>query len=208
MDKKSLALLIDADNMPASLLPDILAKASEFGEPSVRRAFGDFSGSRLAKWVTACRDNGLETVTQTSAGKGKNSTDMVIAIHAMDLLYAGHLHGLCIASSDCDFIALAARIRASGIAAYGLGGEKASNALRKAFTRFVDVRHPEVETAPPPAKKSNSERVAKLFASAGSDQQWLDLPTLKRAQRQLADPVLDDLLGGKGKFLKHLRATE
>ena len=40
---------------------------------------------------------------------------------AMELLHGGRVQGICIVSSDSDFIGLAARIQEAGVAVYGFG---------------------------------------------------------------------------------------
>ena len=40
-----LAVLIDADNVPASFIEEILTEVSRFGEATVKRIYGDFAAS-------------------------------------------------------------------------------------------------------------------------------------------------------------------
>ena len=208
MDCKRLALLIDADNLSSSLLPSILSKATALGEPIVQQVFGDFSDGRLAGWKSACVERGLQPVLQLSSGK--NSTDIAMTIHAMDLLRDGQVDGICLASSDRDFAPLALRVRRAGLAAYGIGEAKASPALRAAFTAFFEVG---AKTAERPAgQTSQGTWVRRLAASieqallTKGRGGWIDLPTLK-GHIVKHEPDLAIRLGGKGKFLKSLVGT-
>ena len=73
--------------------------------------------------------------------KGKDATDMILIIDAMDLLYSGALDGFCIVSSDSDFTPLASRIRESGLMVYGFGRKKTPEAFRKACDKFIFVEN-------------------------------------------------------------------
>lgn len=116
----SLAVLIDADNMPAEHAPEVMRRARLWGDVSIVRLFGDFSGNRLADWRELAHNNGYETVLQLNGGKGKNSTDIALTIHAMDLLHDGAVDCFCLASNDRDFLPLAARLRGAGKRVYAV----------------------------------------------------------------------------------------
>jgi uncharacterized LabA/DUF88 family protein len=58
-------------------------------------------------------------------------------IDAMDLLYAGHLDGFCLVSSDSDFTRLASRLRESGKRVYGFGEQKTPRPFVSACDRFI-----------------------------------------------------------------------
>ena len=45
-----LAVLIDADNIPARHAAAILDEIASFGEPSLRRVYGDWSSQALGQW--------------------------------------------------------------------------------------------------------------------------------------------------------------
>lgn len=46
-----LAVLIDADNASAKIVDRLFEEIAEIGEASVRRIYGDFSGSRSKAWA-------------------------------------------------------------------------------------------------------------------------------------------------------------
>ena len=100
---KKLALLIDADNVRSSFLPIIIREASAIGTIVVRRVYGHFASSTMAPWQSLLHEYALTPVHVPPASRGKNATDMKLAIEAMDLLHQKHLQGICIASSDSDF---------------------------------------------------------------------------------------------------------
>ena len=46
-----LAVLIDADNASAKIADGLFEEIAKIGEASVRRIYGDFSGTRLKSWA-------------------------------------------------------------------------------------------------------------------------------------------------------------
>ena len=134
---RSLAVLIDADNISASLAESIFGIVARFGEPIVRRAYGMVGCfSDGGGWQRVQREYGVIAKPQVSNVTGKNVADIALVIDAMELLYKGSCDGICIVSSDSDFTALAAKIREGGKAVYGIGGEKTPESFRAACTEF------------------------------------------------------------------------
>ena len=87
-DAGTLAVLIDADNAQAELLGAVLAEAAKFGTVAVRRIYGDWTSSHMAGWKHPAQIHAVQPVQQFNHAAGKNSTDMALAIDAMDLLGA------------------------------------------------------------------------------------------------------------------------
>ena len=48
---RRLAILIDADNTSPRIAAGLFEEVAKFGEASVRRIYGDFSGQRLKSWA-------------------------------------------------------------------------------------------------------------------------------------------------------------
>lgn len=133
---RKLALLIDADNVRAAFLPIIMREASAIGTITIRRVYGHFASTAMASWQKVLHENALTPVHVPPASRGKNATDMKLAIEAMDLLHQKDLDGICIASSDSDFTTLASRIREDGLAVYGFGEKKTTAPYVAACDRF------------------------------------------------------------------------
>ena len=51
-DEARLAVLIDADNASAQHLEHLLVEIAKYGTASVRRAYGDWTSTRLTSWKT------------------------------------------------------------------------------------------------------------------------------------------------------------
>lgn len=109
----------------------MLEEVAKYGIASVKRVYGDWSSETLKNWREVLLPHAITPVQQFAYTKGKDATDMILIIDAMDLLYAGALDGFCIVSSDSDFTPLASRIRENGLSVYGFGKRKHQKHLRK-----------------------------------------------------------------------------
>lgn len=136
-----LAVLIDADNVPAGYAEAIFEEIAGLGEASVRRIYGDWSATRLNAWAKKVAALGLVADQQFSNTKGKNASDIGLVIAAIDFLHSGLFDGFVLVSSDSDFTRLAARIREQGLDVYGIGEKKTPEAFRMACKRFIYVEN-------------------------------------------------------------------
>jgi uncharacterized LabA/DUF88 family protein len=132
-----LAVLIDADNAQASVCTELLAEISKFGVASVKRAYGDWTTTRLRGWKEHLHKHAIQPIQQFSYTQGKNATDSSLIIDAMDLLHEDRLDGFCLVSSDSDFTRLANRLRESGLVVYGFGERKTPEPFVSACDKFV-----------------------------------------------------------------------
>jgi uncharacterized LabA/DUF88 family protein len=144
-----LAVLIDADNVPAGYAEAIFEEIAALGEASVRRIYGDWSATRLNAWAKRVAALGLVADQQFSNTKGKNASDIGLVIAAMDFLHSGLFDGFVLVSSDSDFTRLAARIREQGLDVYGIGEKKTPEAFRMACKRFIYVENLGLQDDPP-----------------------------------------------------------
>ena len=136
---KNIALLIDADNASHAGIDPVLTVLAELGQVNIRRAYGNWAKPALSNWNKITHRFGLQPMQQFDLTKGKNATDIAMAIDAIDLLNAGKVDGFGIMSSDSDFTPLVTRLRQDGMIVYGFGGAKAPEAFRSACTRYIDV---------------------------------------------------------------------
>lgn len=132
-----LAVLIDADNAQPSLAEPLLAEVAKYGTAHVKRAYGDWTDTRLKGWKAQLLTQSIQPMQQFGYTTGKNATDSALIIDAMDLLYSGRFDGFCIVSSDSDFTRLAGRIRESGLTVYGFGQKKTPEPFVAACDKFI-----------------------------------------------------------------------
>lgn len=154
-----LAVLIDADNIPARTIEAILDEIAAYGEPSVRRVYGDWSSSSLSQWKEKARSLGLVMHQQSANTRGKNASDIGLVIDAMDILHLGKVDGFVLVSSDSDFTRLASRIREDGLQVIGVGEEKTPESLRKVCNRFIFIEN--IASSPEPAPDARAAKPAK-----------------------------------------------
>ncbi len=136
---KNIALLIDADNASHAGIDPVLTVLAELGQVNIRRAYGNWAKPALSNWNKITHRFGLQPMQQFDLTKGKNATDIAMAIDAIDLLNAGKVDGFGIMSSDSDFTPLVTRLRQDGLIVYGFGSAKAPEAFKTACTRYIDV---------------------------------------------------------------------
>lgn len=135
--KPRVALLIDADNSPASKLALILNELSTIGETNIRRAYGNWKKNELKGWEEQLHEHAIRPMQQFDYTKGKNASDMAMIIDALDLLYTDRPDAFGIVSSDADFTPLVMHLRAKGAAVYGFGSRKTPEPFVNACSRFL-----------------------------------------------------------------------
>ncbi|MGF1566830.1 MAG: NYN domain-containing protein [Nodosilinea sp.] len=135
--ESKIALLIDADNAPASKIEAILAEIAKYGVANVRRAYGNWKNPHLKPWEDNLHEFAIRPVQQFDLTKGKNATDAALIIDAMDLLYTQNLDAFAIVTSDCDFTPLVMRILTNGLKVYGFGEKKTPKAFVYACSTFL-----------------------------------------------------------------------
>jgi pyruvate/2-oxoglutarate dehydrogenase complex dihydrolipoamide acyltransferase (E2) component len=153
-----LAVLIDADNAPPQIAAALFAAVAKLGHASVRRIYGDFSGTRLKAWADSLAAHAIVPQQNFANIPGKNATDIALVIDAMDLLHSGRFDGFCLVSSDSDFTRLAARIREQGLDVYGFGEAHTPESFRQACKQFFPI---EPMLPPKPPKPPKAEKPAK-----------------------------------------------
>src|SRR5574344_965569 len=136
------ALFIDADNSPSRKIDDIIAELAALGVVSIRRAYGNWRSPRLESWVNVLHENAIQPIQQFDLVKGKNATDMAMAIDAMDVLHSKPVEVFCLVSSDCDFTPLVTRLRAEGKQVIGFGERKSPEPCGNACSRFLYLDEP------------------------------------------------------------------
>lgn len=141
--EQRVALFIDADNSPAMYIDVILAELARHGTVCIRRAYGNWKGDRLSSWESVLIEHAIQPVHQIDYTRGKNATDLAMAIDAMDALYSRNIDVFAIASSDCDFTPLAVRLQADGKRVIGFGERKTPAALVNVCSTFLYLEQEE-----------------------------------------------------------------
>jgi uncharacterized protein (TIGR00288 family) len=167
--EKRIALLIDADNAPASKIDEILVEVAAFGVANVRRAYGDWKNPRLKGWESVLHEFAIRPIQQFAYSKGKNASDMAMVVDAMDLLYARNLDGFAIVSSDADFTPLVMRLLTDGVKVYGFGEQKTPLAFVNACSKFTYLEALGNDVPEPVSAAAHTEAAAAPEAETTGD---------------------------------------
>ena len=180
MDLK-LAVLIDGDNIPSAYVKEMMEEIAKYGNPTIKRIYGDWTNPKLSKWKSVLLENAITPIQQYGYTKGKNSTDSSMIIDAMDILYSEKVDGFCLVSSDSDFTRLATRLREAGMNVIGIGEKKTPGSFIVACDKFIYIeilRHQSEESESESVKDKTSQKsnidkitpkVIKLISSTISD---------------------------------------
>jgi uncharacterized LabA/DUF88 family protein len=175
----NLAVLIDGDNIPSAYVKEMMEEIAKYGNPTIKRIYGDWTKPFLAKWKTLLLENAITPIQQYGYTSGKNATDSAMIIDAMDILYSKKVNGFCLVSSDSDFTRLATRLREAGMKVYGIGEKKTPDPFIVACDKFIYLEILEnrakesTATTGKPTSKSQVDKitpkVVKLISSTISD---------------------------------------
>lgn len=135
----NLAVLIDGDNIPSAHVKEMMEEIAKYGNPTIKRIYGDWTKPNLTKWKNLLLENAITPIQQYGYTSGKNATDSAMIIDAMDILYTEKVGGFCLVSSDSDFTRLATRLREAGMQVIGIGEKKTPNPFIVACDKFIYI---------------------------------------------------------------------
>ncbi|MFT6336706.1 MAG: uncharacterized LabA/DUF88 family protein [Saprospiraceae bacterium] len=135
----NLAVLIDGDNIPSAHVKEMMEEIAKYGNPTIKRIYGDWTKPHLTKWKNLLLQNAITPIQQYAYTTGKNATDSAMIIDAMDILYSDKVSGFCLVSSDSDFTRLATRLREAGMQVIGIGEKKTPTPFIVACDKFIYI---------------------------------------------------------------------
>jgi len=135
----NLAVLIDGDNIPSAYVKEMMEEIAKYGNPTIKRIYGDWTNPKLSKWKSVLLENAITPIQQYGYTTGKNATDSAMIIDAMDILYSEKVNGFCLVSSDSDFTRLATRLREAGMNVIGIGEKKTPDPFIVACDKFIYI---------------------------------------------------------------------
>lgn len=180
-------LLIDADNVSADVIEQAVHKVlAEHGHLHVRRAYCN-AETALKQQALFKR---LSVRPMVNLAAGKNSTDIALAVDAMDLVVAERPQLVYLVSSDSDFAPLVVRLREKGCRVCGIGQlGKTGDETRGVYDQFTDLQHQaataKAASAPAPRKRAPA---AKKRSKAKADES--SMPVAPPPAPALPDEVL------------------
>jgi ABC-type branched-subunit amino acid transport system substrate-binding protein len=162
MNHDRVMLLIDADNVSLDVIEQAVPWVHQhFGGPHVRRAY--CTAESAVKHQAAFKRLGIRPMVNLAAGK--NSTDIALAVDAIDLATSERPEVVVIASSDSDFAPLVSRLREKGCRVVGVGQEgKTGDETIGVYDDYEVLSHRKGTRAAPaaaPTKAPAKKRAAK-----------------------------------------------
>ncbi len=161
-------LLIDADNVSVDVMEQaVKLLLNQHGALHVRRAY--CTAESAVKHQAIFKHLGIKPMVNLAAGK--NSTDIALAVDAVDLVLAERPDVVVIASSDSDFAPLVHRLREKGCVVRGIGQQgKVGDETQGVYDDFTVLEHrkgePEGGGAAKPARKTSARKTVAKVATA------------------------------------------
>ncbi|MFL9666937.1 NYN domain-containing protein [Variovorax sp. AB1(2024)] len=149
-------LLIDADNVSADVIEQAVQRTmDEYGAIHVRRAYcnAEMAVNRQAMFKR------LSVRPMVNLSTGKNSTDIALAVDAIDLVIDERPDVVVLVSSDSDFAPLVIRLREKGCRVCGIGQRgKTGEETVGIYDAFMDLEHH--ASAKPAARTAAAKKTA------------------------------------------------
>lgn len=183
MSTERVMLLIDADNVSIDVIEQAVAwVARHFGGPHVRRAY--CTAESAVKHQDAFKRLSIRPMVNLAAGK--NSTDIALAVDAVDLALAERPQVVVIASSDSDFAPLVSKLREKGCRVVGIGQHgKTGDETQAVYDDYEVLAHRKAPARAPAAKAAAPVKRGARSAAAKTPAK-----TAKAAKAEAPAPVV------------------
>ena len=202
------AVLVDCDNTSPEILEYALRVVAQFGRVVLRRGYGNHT-TLANRWQEALVRLAFTPCLQYQYAAGKNTSDIALALDAMEAMFDRRADTYCLVTSDSDFAYLCRKLRERGATVHIVGEAKTPDALRNASDQFFEWHKPEAQANADCLEKGH----AKPPAVFKTEQQKSDLakpaPKLRpkfvvEAVSLLAADTPDGKVsvGGLGSYLK------
>ena len=164
---RRIMLLIDADNVSGDVIEQAVRRTlTEYGAIHVRRAY--CNAEMAVKHQALFKQLSVRPMVNISAGK--NSTDIALAVDALDMVIAERPDVVVLVSSDSDFAPLVIRLREKGCRVCGIGqAGKTGEETTAVYDEFTDLRHQAASrssSSHPPSPRPPSSRAPAARAPA------------------------------------------
>jgi uncharacterized protein (TIGR00288 family) len=162
MTQERVMLLIDADNVSLDVIEQaVRLLLNQHGGLHVRRAY--CTAESAVKHQAAFKRLGIKPMVNLAAGK--NSTDIALAVDAIDLVLSERPEVVVIASSDSDFAPLVQRLREKGCVVRGIGQQgKTGDETQEVYDDFTVLEHHKAAAADKPVRAPRKRAAAKTPA--------------------------------------------
>jgi len=131
------AVLVDCDNTIPEVLEHALRVVAQFGRVVLRRGYGNHA-TLANKWQEALVRLAFTPCLQYQYASGKNTSDIALALDALEALFDNRADTFCLVTSDSDFAYLCRKLRERGATVHIVGEAKTPDALRNASDQFFE----------------------------------------------------------------------
>jgi len=178
MSADRVMLLIDADNVSVDVIEQAVEWVGKhYGGPHVRRAY--CTAESAVQHQQLFKRLSIRPMVNLAAGK--NSTDIALAIDAIDLAIVERPAVMVIASSDSDFAPLVSRLREKGCRVVGIGQQgKTGDETQTVYDDYEVIAHRKARAAPVPVHRPVAKKAVPRKA-----------PVAKPAAKKAAPPLPD-----------------
>jgi uncharacterized protein (TIGR00288 family) len=149
-NESRVAVLVDCDNTTPEILEYALRVVAQFGRVVLRRGYGNHI-TLANKWQEALVRLAFTPCLQYQYAAGKNTSDIALALDAVEALFDGRADTFCLVTSDSDFAYLCRKLRERGAIVHIVGETKSPDALRNASDQFFEWVKPEPTAEQPKA---------------------------------------------------------
>lgn len=181
------AVLVDCDNTTPEILEHALRVVAQFGRVVLRRGYGNHS-TLANKWQEALVRLAFTPCLQYQYAAGKNTSDIALALDAIEALFDERADTFCLVTSDSDFAYLCRKLRERGATVHIVGEAKSPDALRNASDQFFEWVKPELAPEDVPEKAATKEPASKTDTSK-KDAKEAPKPGGKHRPRFVVDAV-------------------
>jgi uncharacterized protein (TIGR00288 family) len=160
--EKKVAFLVDFDNVATDVIEQALNMVfKDYGAAHIRRAY--CNAEQALREQHFLKRLGLRAIVNLAIGK--NSTDIALAVDAMELAISEKPDVIVLVSSDSDFAPLVLRLREKGAWLRGFGQYgKTGDGVIQIYDQFNELAHDSgrssAKSAPKPAAKREPARKA------------------------------------------------
>jgi uncharacterized protein (TIGR00288 family) len=141
------AVLVDCDNTSPEVLEFALRVVAQFGRVVLRRGYGNHA-TLANRWQESLVRLAFTPCLQYQYAAGKNTSDIALALDAVEALFDDRADTFCLVTSDSDFAYLCRKLRERGATVHIVGEAKSPDALRNASDQFFEWVKPVIPPEP------------------------------------------------------------
>jgi hypothetical protein len=170
-EKTSIAVFVDAENVPLMLTREALISISARGQIGYVEVVGDRSNIWRINGLR--REYPVQLTDVPCEKKAGQSADVALTVAVMKMLERSDYRMFAIVSSDRDFYSLILELKARGMVVIAAGEDKATSAYQNTADEFITLGRPNVGR-----RLSNGEHEFLNAARSASGGEWIHLSAL------------------------------